>query len=114
MSVFWKLRWFFKVEWRRYCIAVSALVIVGFAVLIPPWITGRVVDGIAEGTLTLNQLWLNVGIVLGVAVVSYVMRVVWRVSLFGASYALEPLASRYLPAPDPPVLVFFRNTIPAI
>ncbi|MEP4547632.1 MAG: ABC transporter transmembrane domain-containing protein [Saccharospirillum sp.] len=89
MSVFWKLRWFFKVEWRRYCIAVSALVIVGFAVLIPPWITGRVVDGIAEGTLTLNQLWLNVGIVLGVAVVSYVMRVIWRVSLFGASYALS-------------------------
>lgn len=89
VSVFWKLRWFFKVEWRRYCIAVSALVIVGFAVLIPPWITGRVVDGIAAGTLTLNQLWLNVGIVLGVAVVSYVMRVVWRVSLFGASYALS-------------------------
>lgn len=89
VSVFWKLRWFFKVEWRRYCIAVSALVIVGFAVLIPPWITGRVVDGIAEGTLTLNQLWLNVGIVLGVAVVSYVMRVIWRVSLFGASYALS-------------------------
>ena len=89
MSVFWKLRWFFKVEWRRYCIAVSALVIVGFAVLIPPWITGRVVDGIAAETLTLNQLWLNVGIVLGVAVVSYVMRVVWRVSLFGASYALS-------------------------
>lgn len=89
MSVFWKLRWFFKVEWRRYCIAVSALVIVGFAVLIPPWITGRVVDGIAEGTLTLNQLWLNVGIVLGVAVVSYAMRVIWRVSLFGASYALS-------------------------
>lgn len=89
VSVFWKLRWFFKVEWRRYCIAVSALVIVGFAVLIPPWITGRVVDGIAAETLTLNQLWLNVGIVLGVAVVSYVMRVVWRVSLFGASYALS-------------------------
>ncbi|WP_394168335.1 ABC transporter transmembrane domain-containing protein [Saccharospirillum alexandrii] len=89
VSVFGKLRWFFKVEWRRYCIAVSALVIVGFAVLIPPWITGRVVDGIAEGTLTLNQLWLNVGIVLGVAVVSYVMRVIWRVSLFGASYALS-------------------------
>lgn len=89
MSVFWKLRWFFKVEWRRYCIAVSALVIVGFAVLIPPWITGRIVDAIADGTLTLNQLWLNVGIVVVVAVVSYLMRVVWRVSLFGASYALS-------------------------
>ncbi|HET8904440.1 MAG TPA: ABC transporter transmembrane domain-containing protein [Saccharospirillum sp.] len=89
MSVFWKLRWFFKVEWRRYLIAVSALVIVGFAVLVPPWITGRIVDGIAQGTLTLHQLWFNVGIVIAVAVVSYVMRVVWRVSLFGASYALS-------------------------
>ncbi|MEX0623239.1 MAG: ABC transporter transmembrane domain-containing protein [Saccharospirillum sp.] len=89
MSVFWKLRWFFKVEWRRYIIAISALVIVGFAVLVPPWITGRVVDGIAERTLTLNQLWWNVGIVIAVALVSYVMRVVWRVALFGASYALS-------------------------
>jgi ABC-type multidrug transport system fused ATPase/permease subunit len=89
VSVFWKLRWFFKVEWRRYCIAVTALVVVGVAVLIPPWITGRVVDGIATGTLTLNQLWLNVAIVMGVALLSYVMRVIWRVSLFGASYALS-------------------------
>ncbi len=88
MSVFWQLRWFFKEEWRRYSIAVLALVIVGFAVLVPPWITGRIVDAIAAGTLTLNQLLINVGIVLAIALISYAMRVIWRVALFGASYAL--------------------------
>lgn len=88
MSVFWQLRWFFREEWRRYGLAVLALVVVGLAVLVPPWITGRVVDAIADGSLTRSQLLLNVGIVLGVAVVSYTLRVVWRVALFGASFAL--------------------------
>lgn len=80
-----------------------------------PWITGRVVDGIAEGTLTLNQLWFNVGIVIAVAVVSYVMRVVWRVSLFGASYALSNRLRRdiyrHLTRQSS---TFFKSTTPAI
>lgn len=88
MSVFWQLRWFFREEWRRYGLAVLALVIVGLAVLVPPWITGRVVDAITDGSLTGQQLLLNVGIVLGVALISYCLRVVWRVALFGASFAL--------------------------
>lgn len=88
MSVFWRLRWFFREEWRRYSVAVLTLVVVGLAVLVPPWVTGRVVDGIAEGTLTLGVLLQNVALILAVAVVSYVMRVIWRISLFGASYAL--------------------------
>lgn len=88
MSVFWQLRWFFRAEWRRYGLAVLALIIVGLAVLVPPWITGRVVDAIADGSLTRSQLLMNVGIVLAVALVSYTLRVVWRVALFGASFAL--------------------------
>ncbi|MHA7880638.1 MAG: ABC transporter transmembrane domain-containing protein [Saccharospirillum sp.] len=88
MSVFWNLRWFFRQQWRRYLVAIVALVIVGFAVLVPPWITGRVVDAIAQETLTLGSLSRYVGIMLGIAVVSYAMRVIWRVALFGASYEL--------------------------
>lgn len=88
MSVFWKLRWFFKEEWRRYCIAVLALIVVGLAVLVPPWVTGQVVDAIAAGTLTLPELLTQVGIVVGIALLSYAMRVVWRVALFSASYTL--------------------------
>lgn len=88
VSVFWKLRWFFRQQWRRYLVAIIALVVVGFAVLVPPWITGRVVDAIAQQTLTMGALLGYVGIVLGIAVVSYAMRVIWRVALFGASYEL--------------------------
>lgn len=88
MSVFWQLRWFFREQWRRYALAVLALVIVGLAVLVPPWITGRVVDAIADDSLTSSQLLTNVGIVLAAALVSYTLRVVWRVALFGASFAL--------------------------
>ncbi|WLD56851.1 ABC transporter transmembrane domain-containing protein [Salinispirillum sp. LH 10-3-1] len=88
MSVFWNLRWFFRLEWRRYAIAILALIGVAAAVMVPPWITGVLVDSIAEQTLTHRALYLYIGIVVGVAVVSYLLRVVWRVALFGASYQL--------------------------
>lgn len=88
MSVFWQLRWFFRLEWRRYAIAVLALIGVAGAVMVPPWITGLLVDSIAEQTLTRQDLLRWVGIILIVSFISYALRVVWRVALFGASYQL--------------------------
>ncbi len=88
MSVFLKLTWFFKQQWRRYAIAVAALMGVGFTTMIPPWLVGIIVDGLSEGSMTRAQLYQYIGLILGVALVSYLLRVVWRVALFGASYLL--------------------------
>lgn len=88
MQVFWQLRWFFRQQWRRYSIALVALVIVAFATMVPPWMIGQIVDSMAEGTITRESLFQQIGWVLAAAVISYVMRVTWRVALFGASYDL--------------------------
>jgi ABC-type multidrug transport system fused ATPase/permease subunit len=88
VSVFLKLFWFFRQEWRRYGIAVIALIGVGIATMVPPWMIGKIVDALAAGTVTKNYLYSHVGWILLAAFASYALRVIWRVALFGASYTL--------------------------
>ncbi|ASP39502.1 multidrug ABC transporter permease/ATP-binding protein [Bacterioplanes sanyensis] len=88
MSIFLKLFWFFKQEWRRYAIAIVALIGVGLITMLPPWLIGVVVDLIGSGDLTRELLWYYLGWMALAAVVAYVLRVVWRIALFGASYKL--------------------------
>ncbi|MBP6361571.1 MAG: multidrug ABC transporter permease/ATP-binding protein, partial [Aeromonas sp.] len=51
MSVFLRLGWFFKDQWRRYLMAISLLMMVALLTVIPPKVVGWVVDGIARGEL---------------------------------------------------------------
>ncbi|WP_429233511.1 ABC transporter transmembrane domain-containing protein [Aeromonas salmonicida] len=88
MSVFSRLGWFFKEQWRRYLIAISLLMMVALLTVIPPKVVGWVVDGIAKGSLDNDILmgYLAGLFVLGLLI--YLLRYVWRVMLFGASYRL--------------------------
>ncbi|WP_346206264.1 ABC transporter transmembrane domain-containing protein [Aeromonas salmonicida] len=88
MSVFSRLGWFFKEQWRRYLIAISLLIMVALLTVIPPKVVGWVVDGIAKGSLDNDTLmgYLAGLFVLGLLI--YLLRYVWRVMLFGASYRL--------------------------
>ncbi len=88
MSVFIRLFWFFRQQWQRYLIAVIALMGVGLATMVPPWMIGRIVDSLADGSVTKAFLLENVGWILLAALVSYSLRVTWRIALFGASYIL--------------------------
>ncbi|WP_189387793.1 ABC transporter transmembrane domain-containing protein [Bacterioplanes sanyensis] len=88
MSVFLKLFWFFRQEWRRYGIAVAALIGVGLVTMVPPWLVGVIVDLISNEQLTEALLWRYLGLMIAAAAVAYVLRVVWRIALFGASYKL--------------------------
>ena len=88
VSVFSRLGWFFKEQWRRYLIAISLLMMVALLTVIPPKVVGWVVDGIAKGFLDNDTLmgYLAGLFVLGLLI--YLLRYVWRVMLFGASYRL--------------------------
>src|SRR5690554_1672466 len=59
--------------------------------MIPPKLTGLLVDAIAEQRLTGRQLFLYCGSIVLVALVVYVLRVVWRVYLYSASFNLAAL-----------------------
>ena len=88
MSVFLRLGWFFKDQWRRYLMAISLLMMVALLTVIPPKVVGWVVDGIARGELDDGTLMGYLAGLLGLGLIIYLLRYVWRVMLFGASYRL--------------------------
>ncbi|MGY3859329.1 ABC transporter transmembrane domain-containing protein [Aeromonas intestinalis] len=88
MSVFLRLGWFFKDQWRRYLIAITLLMMVALLTVIPPKVVGWVVDGVTKGGLDNATLMQYLAGLLGLGVVIYLLRYVWRVMLFGASYRL--------------------------
>lgn len=89
MDMFSKLSWFFKREKKAYFIGILMLFLISIFTALVPLLIGWVIDGIADGTVVANDLWLwMVGFIV-IALIQYVMRYVWRVNIFGTSAKLE-------------------------
>ncbi|PXW04668.1 ATP-binding cassette subfamily B multidrug efflux pump [Pantoea ananatis] len=88
MRLFSQLSWYFIREWRRYLGAVTLLIVIAVLQLLPPWIVGVIVDGVTHQNMDARRILMWIGIMLLTAVVVYLLRYVWRVLLFGASYQL--------------------------
>ncbi|MBS0848706.1 SmdA family multidrug ABC transporter permease/ATP-binding protein [Citrobacter sp. JGM124] len=88
MRLFAQLSWYFTREWRRYLGAVLLLIIIAVLQLFPPKLVGRIIDGVNQRTLSASEILLWIGSILAIAVTVYLLRYVWRVLLFGASYKL--------------------------
>ena len=88
MRLFALLSWYFRREWRRYLGAVALLAVIAVLQLIPPKVVGIVVDGVTKEHYTAEQVWMWIGALVVIAVMIYLLRYVWRVLLFGASYQL--------------------------
>jgi len=91
MVILRKLSWFFRLYWKRYAIAFVALLAISCLIMVPPWVTGQLVDAVANQTLTYEQLIVDVSLLLGIALVVYGLRVLWRRQLYGASFKLAAL-----------------------
>lgn len=88
MRLFAQLSWYFRREWRRYLGAVALLIIIAVLQLIPPKVVGVIVDGVTQQHYSATQVLMWLGLMALIAVVVYLLRFVWRVLLFGASYQL--------------------------
>ncbi|BCU56715.1 SmdA family multidrug ABC transporter permease/ATP-binding protein [Enterobacter kobei] len=88
MRLFAQLSWYFRREWRRYLGAVALLIFIAILQLIPPKVVGYVVDGVTQQHYTTSRVLMWIGMLVVVAIVTYLLRYVWRVLLFGASYQL--------------------------
>ncbi len=88
-SVFRKLSWFFKEQWVRYSIAITALIIVSFIDLIPPKLVGMTIDAIQFQELTASRLTEIILIYIGLIFLSYAIMYIWDYNLFGGSLLLE-------------------------
>lgn len=67
---------------------MALLIIIAILQLIPPKVVGIIVDGVTTQRFTTERLLMWVGTIALIAVVVYLLRYVWRVLLFGASYQL--------------------------
>ncbi|MCC8463260.1 SmdA family multidrug ABC transporter permease/ATP-binding protein [Photorhabdus bodei] len=88
MRLFSQLSWYFRSEWRRYLGAVTLLIIISILLLIPPYLVGVIVDGISTASMSFYQLMVWIGVMLVIALIVYILRYIWRLWLFGASYQL--------------------------
>ncbi len=96
MDLFFRLGWYFKSQWRRYAAAVLMLIGVDLLEMSIPWITGRIIDHVVNGTLNSDLLWRYVFWLAGIGVAVYVMRYLWRVLLFYSSFHLAEIMRRRL------------------
>lgn len=84
-----KLGWFFRLEWKRYAIAVPLLVLVGFLDIIPPKLVGDSVDLIHQGLLTREIMIRTLLLLGGLTILNYVISYVWMSRLFGGAFVVE-------------------------
>ncbi|OXM13229.1 ABC transporter ATP-binding protein [Paenibacillus herberti] len=90
-SVIGKLSWYFKLEWKRYTIAVVLLTLIGFVEVLPPKLLGYTVDGISQGTLTGDKFYWIVAGWIAITILSYFITYIWMSRLFGGANVLERL-----------------------
>jgi ATP-binding cassette subfamily B multidrug efflux pump len=88
VRLFAQIGWYFRREWRRYLGAVVLLIAIAILQLLPPKLVGIIVDGVTKDQMSSKVLMAWLGLMIGTAIVVYLLRYVWRVLLFGASYQL--------------------------
>ncbi|MGG2140438.1 SmdA family multidrug ABC transporter permease/ATP-binding protein [Symbiopectobacterium sp. RP] len=88
MRLFAQLAWYFRREWLRYLGAVVLLIIIAILQLLPPKLVGVIVDGVTRDVMPVATVMKWIGVMLLIAVMVYLLRYVWRIFLFGASYQL--------------------------
>ncbi|RTE00033.1 ABC transporter transmembrane domain-containing protein, partial [Paenibacillus whitsoniae] len=96
-TVLKKLAWFFRMNWKRYTLAIGLLIIVGVIDVIPPKLIGYAIDGIHMGTLTGTKLVQLLAFWGALIIVGYTLSYVWLYQLFGGAFVLERvLRSRFM------------------
>lgn len=82
------LRYILRYRWQ-YAGGILCLLVVDFFSLYIPQITGEITDGLTAGTMHLREIGFKVLLMLLTALVMSVMRLGWRVLLFGTSRKVE-------------------------
>jgi ATP-binding cassette, subfamily B, multidrug efflux pump len=88
-SIFKKLSWFFKENWKRYSVAIFLLTIVGILDVIPPKLVGNAIDDIHLGSMSWDVLSEYLWLLAGITIISYAMTYVWMYQLFGGAFLVE-------------------------
>lgn len=91
MSFVIRLKWFFKLRWSQYTLAIVLMTMVSLLSTIPPKMIGNTIDHIRDNNLTSATLNHTVLVLVGLAILLYVTAYVWITTLFGNSGLVEKL-----------------------
>jgi len=78
-------------NWKRYTVAVSLLILTGFIDVIPPWLIGYTIDGIYQDQLGQAEFNRVLYSWIALTVVGYAITYIWHYKLFGGAFVLEKL-----------------------
>ncbi|AAO27133.1 putative ABC transporter [Buchnera aphidicola str. Bp (Baizongia pistaciae)] len=88
MQLLKQLKWYFIQEYKNYTIAIFLLISISILQLYPPKLIGMLIDiSIRKQTQKAPILPLIL-IILFISIIIYILRYMWRLFLFGASYKL--------------------------
>ncbi|CAL4325503.1 SmdA family multidrug ABC transporter permease/ATP-binding protein [Buchnera aphidicola] len=88
MRLFNQLKWYFFKEWKRYLGSIFLLIIIALLQLLPPKIIGVLIDLIIKEKMYGTKILPWILLILLIAIIIYILRYLWRILLFGASYQL--------------------------
>lgn len=88
MRVFGELMWFFRAHRRQYITGIIYLVVVTIISLVPPALVGTTVNQVLHHTMTWGRLIEMLAVIFVIALLSYGLRYLWRVRLYGGSIRL--------------------------
>ncbi|WP_422667372.1 SmdA family multidrug ABC transporter permease/ATP-binding protein [Buchnera aphidicola] len=88
MQLFKQLRWYFIREWKKYLGSIILLACIAILQLIPPKIVGIIIDCIVKKNMHSIQILPWISIIILISIIIYILRYLWRILLFGASYQL--------------------------
>ncbi|WP_343189712.1 ABC transporter transmembrane domain-containing protein [Buchnera aphidicola (Pseudoregma panicola)] len=88
MQLFYKLNWYFLKEWKKYISAIILLITISLLQLIPPKLMGILIDTIVKKKHSSDKIFYIVISIFIISTIVYILRYMWRVLLFGASYKL--------------------------
>lgn len=91
MRLFFRLKWFIRLEWRSYLLGILALLGVAMLGLIPPIMIGRFANLISERALTGTTLGPIIVWIAIATVGQYLLRFGWSYFIWGTSARLERL-----------------------
>ncbi|QFQ32286.1 SmdA family multidrug ABC transporter permease/ATP-binding protein [Buchnera aphidicola] len=88
MRLFKQLKWYFIQEWKRYLGSIILLITIALLQLIPPKIIGILTDLIIKEKISSIKTIPWILTIFFIAITIYILRYLWRILLFGASYNL--------------------------
>jgi ATP-binding cassette subfamily B protein len=89
MQTFISLKEFFIEHKWKYIWGVFILILVDALQLVTPKILGRITDALGAGTLSMDDIYLYIGVIILLALLVAVCRYIWRMLVIGSSRSLE-------------------------